>query len=255
MRETFFADVSEILDSFDIEEISRLLTNQINNDEDITYTHATTEVNYLLPLHQNYIKLKEANDVEEDTMKEAEYKYFQICRFILKEICDKYNLSINENLLENNYADIPKIALQFYHFFILDFNMNLYQVIVNYIMENAKEIIKNFEGMKTKKDMSYLSNNTSLSNEMGLILSNIYDISEWILIQMSEEEYFELLEEEYIPLELIKNLYLSGDLAGEFVDKIYDIYHNNIALKSGICFDIIYNIKNGTIKDNFIVTE
>lgn len=250
MKESVFIEVSDILDSFDIEEISRLVKEQINGEDDPS-TDSLSLVNHLWPLYYKYTKIMKNESVDPDTKEDAEDRFYKICKIFLEEIFKKFDLSLNQDWLDNHYGDIPAITLAFYSFFIVDFNMNLYQVIVNYILENGKIINDTFEILRNKKDASTLSNKKSLSPEMALIVSNIYDISDWILTQINEEEYLNLLEEDYVPLRLIKELYNQGILAGEFVSKIYEIYFNNIPLKSNIGFNIIYNIKTGNIKDIF----
>jgi len=249
MNENVFMEVSDILDSFDIDEINKLIQEQINKDnsEDV-YTDMLTD--YLKPLYYNYAKLTKYN-LDEDTKNQAEIKYTNICMAFMTAIIQKFHIEIDKEWLSDHYSDIPAITVAFYSFFVLDFTSNIYEVLTNYIDKNTTEILKTFEGLKIKKDASSLSNKQNLSSEMSLIISNIYDIAEWIFNQLDEEDYFKYIDNSYIPLKLLHGMYIEGYLGGSFANAIFQIFHTNIALRSKICFQYIFQVKNSEIPDKY----
>lgn len=250
MNETIFMEVSDILETFDIDEISKMIDEQINDDyETDIYTEILTD--HLKPLYYNYAKLAKYN-LDEDLREKAETKFISICIAFLQAILKKFSLEIDKEWITNNYENIPAITMAFYTFFVLDFTTNAYEILVNYINTNGKEVIKTFDGLKIKKDASSLSNKKNLSSEMALVISNIYDISEWIFDNLDEEDYFTYLDNSYVPLKLISSLYKGGYLSGNFANIIYQIFHCNISLKSSLCFKYIYQVKNGEIEDKFV---
>lgn len=253
MNENVFMEVSDILDSFDIDEINKLIQEQINPDysEDV-YTDMQTD--YLKPLYYNYAKLAKYN-LDEDTRTEAENKYTSICMAFLNAILDKFHMTIDTNWLSDHYTDIPAITLAYYSFFVLDFTTNIYEILVNYIDKNTDEILKTFDGLKVKKDASTMTNKQTLSAEMALIVSNIYDITEWIFDQLEEQDFFDYMDNSYVPIKLISAMYSEGYLGGTFANAIFQLIHTNIALRSKICFQYIYQVKNGEIADKYTKSD
>lgn len=250
MRDNVLIEISDILSSFDINEISRLIKDQINSDyENDPSTDILTD--QFSPLYISYSKIMNNNNYSSEVKSEVEKYFNEICEIFLSCICEKFHLNINQDWKEDNFKNIPGITMALYNFFVLDFEKNLYEVILNYILKNMKFIYKTFEGMKNKKDSSTLVNKKSLSPEFSLIVSNIYDIATWILHQMTEEEFFEYIHEDYLPLKLVRGLFAKGYIVGEFVEVIADIFSASIMLRSSIGFDIISKITTGEINDPF----
>lgn len=245
MRENILIEVSNILDTFNIAELSILIKEQIRDDTD-DFTNITT--NYFKPLYYNFAKLTKY-DLDEDIKRDAEDRFFEICQVFIDEICKKYNLQIDPEWVSSKYDDIPAITLALYSFFVLDFVQNIYEVTLNYILDNSDLVFKTFEEMKNKKDASTLTNKKTLSPEMTIVISNIYDIVKWIFLNISEEDFLDYLDNEYVPLKLIKPLFSEGKINGEFVDVIADMLNRNVALNSKIGFDFTINVKTGVIRD------
>lgn len=252
MNEGVFIEVSDILDSFDLAEIQKLISEQINTN--YTSDEYTPTIDFFKPLYYNYAKLSKY-DIDEDTRKQAESKFYMICFSLLRAILSKFDIEIDHDWLSDHYSDIPGITIAFYSFFVLDFNTNLYELLVNYINTNSVEISKIFESLKIKKDASSMSNRKNLSNQMALIISNIYDISDWIFQALTEQDYFEYLNNSYVPVRFLSEMYKDDRISANFAAVIYNIFHSNITLKSEICFKYISQVKNGEIKDLFTKSD
>jgi post-segregation antitoxin (ccd killing protein) len=245
MEEDELIEVSEILDLFNIDEINTLINDQINDD----FNDSELIVDHLRPLYYRYRKLT-SDETDPDKIEEANQKFLDVCRIFLDAIEKKFNASITDEWLTDNEKTIPYATLAMYSFFILDFTQNLIHVITTYINQNLKNLVKTFDDLRSKKDASTLSNKKTISPDYSLIVSNIYDISAWILEQLTAETFFDYLESSYAIAGFIRKLYDKGDLTGEFMERISSLYKNNITLKSKICFEVNYIIKSYDRKDD-----
>lgn len=247
MKDSVMIEVSEILRVFNIHEFIHLIEDQINGNysED---NSANTMVNHLKPLYYTYANLTKY-DLDEETKKDAEVRFYSVCKVFIDAITNKFSLKLDTEWLNNNVGNLPSFTFALYSFFVLDFATNLHEILLKYIIKNIDEIYVVFEDMKTKRDSTTLANKKSLSPEISLVISNIYDITNWVLGKMTEEEYFEYLDSDYLPLTIVRALFDRGAVSGNFMDIINEIYQNNIMLRSKTCFKIIYGFRNGELKD------
>lgn len=246
MKQFVVYEVSDILNMFNIEEISKLLDDQIiiNNESEIL-SHTA---DHFKPLYYKYKRIMETDDNTEEIKQSAKERFMTICLLLLSKICEKYHMNIDEIWKDDHYEDIPGFTMALYSFFILDISSNVYDVCLNFIKNNITYIYETFEDRKNKKDASTLVNKKILTPELAVIVSNMYDITTWILGQLSEEQYLEYLNQDYLPLGLIRKLIEEGILTGEFMDELNTIYSTNISLKSDVCFKIISNFKTGNVE-------
>lgn len=242
MKETVIYEVSEILDTFNIEEITKLLQSQIDVDEDI----GMLRVDHFKPLYYKYQSIINTESNEAEIKDQAKQKFLDICTIFLSIISKKFNINIDDNWLDDNYNNIPGLAMALYSFFVLDMESNIYDVCLNYIKKNQSFVYESFEDRKNKKDAATLVNKKIMSQEKAIIISNIYDITSWILTQLSEEDFIKYLNIDYLPLKLISNMLEEGLVSGDFMMEINDIYSSNISLKSSVCFRLISFLKDET---------
>lgn len=242
MKQTVISEVSEILDTFDLEEITNLLQSQVNSDED----DGILGVDHFKPLYYKYQSIVNTNENSDEVKDTAKQRFMDICTIFLSIISKKYNISIDSNWVDDNYNNIPGLAMALYSFFVLDIESNIYDVCLNYIKKNQEFIYESFEDRKNKKDAATLVNKKLMSPEKAIIVSNIYDITSWILSQLSEEDFIKYLNEEYLPLKLISGMIEEGLINGEFMTEINDIYSSNIGLKSSVCFRLISYLRENT---------
>lgn len=243
-------EVSDILESFNAIEINQLISEQITLDGTDNYTDIST--NHLQPLYYTYASIKNNDDVAYEVKEEAVKRYHDVCRIIMKRILEKFSIELDDVWVEENENKLPAITMGFYDFFVLNFANNLYETITSYIVRNCTKIYETFEGSKNKKDCATLVNKQKLTNEMAVIVSNIYDICIWAIDNMDEETFFEGFDPEYLPIKLIYGLYKDGKMEGEFMDKIRTILRSSLSLKSKIGFEFTSNVLNGRINDLFI---
>lgn len=246
MKQIVVTEVSDILDMFNIEEISKLLDQQITIDnESEILSH---QIDHFKPLYYKYKRIMETEENDAEVKESAKERFMTICFLFLSKLCNKFNITVDDTWKDDHYEDIPGFTMALYSFFILDLPSNVYDVCLNYLKANLTYIYNTFEDKKNKKDASTLVNKKILPPELAIVVSNIYDVTSWILGQLSEEQYLEYMNQDYVPIKLIKKLFEDGVMAGEFMDGINNIYSSNISLKSDTCFKIITNIKTGKIE-------
>lgn len=232
-------DVSEILDTFDIEDIASLLMKQLDLSENLS----VTMTDYFEPLHRHYVKITNDESIPDDVKSEAKEKFFNICRIFITIICKKFDLTVDTDWMIDREGDLPGFVTALYRFFVKDIIANIQEVCINYINKNRKEIFELFEERKNKKDSMTLVNKKNFSLDMAVILANIYDVTTFILSALSEEQYIQYMNQEYIPLRVIYPMLQDGIIAGEFIDVISALYTENINLRSAVCYQILTSFK------------
>lgn len=240
-------EISDILETFDKSEISGLINNQLNT-EHYTMNKIT---DHFMPLYIRWRSIMENPEVVEDIKINTDLRFKELCEAILKNILNRFGMTIDDDWIEMNQCDLPGLTVALYHFFVLDFVSNLHDVIMNYIMQNHKMIYQVFEAMENKKDASTINQKKKLTPKMAMIIANIYDISEWIINQIDEDNYFNYVNQDYALNDIFKEYIDKGALTGSFMNEIAKIYLTKISLKSEICFSIISNAKIGNISDPF----
>lgn len=249
MKPTVVEEVANIFDLFNLEEISKLLNAQLASDPTENAFNATT--NYFKPLYYKYKSIMNTEENSEDIKNAAEERFMNVCDIFLSSITSKFGITINSDWKSDNYSQIPALAMAVYSFFVLEFTTNIIDVCRKFLEEYCKRVYDVFEDKKIKKDAVTLVHKKEMSIENAVIISNIYDITTWILSQLSEEEFFKMLPSDYVPLRILQRLYEQGEMTGEFVLAIHDNYSRNVSLKGDVCFQLISMIEKGIISLNF----
>jgi hypothetical protein len=240
MNQTVIEDVSEILSTFPLDEISDLLRRQVNLLDADNPMHMT---DYFKPLYYRYRSILETPDNSEEIKTEARNQFNDICNLFINLICEEFHLEMDSNWIIDNEGSLPGLVTAMYGFFISDLTSNLHEVCINYINKNKKEIFQVFEERKNKKDAATLVNKKNHTIEMAVIIANIYDVSTWILSQITEEQYMQYLNPDYAPLKIIQKFFEDGIIAGEFMETINEVYTENQSLKAEVCYQIISTIE------------
>lgn len=240
MKQTVIYEMSELLDSFNLEEISKLLNSQLQ----ITETDMTIQsVDHFKPLYYKYLSIVNTEENSSDIKEEAKTRFMDICNIFLSMICKKFDLGIDETWKDEHYEDLPGFTMALYSFFVLDLTNNIHEVCINYIKNNKNYIYEAFEERKNKKDASTLVSKKIMTPEMAVIAANIYDVTTWILSQLSEEQFIMNMNQDYCPLKLISQLLEDGIMSGDFMTEINDLYASDISIKSDVCLKIINILK------------
>lgn len=238
MKQEVIYEVSEILDTFNLEEITKLLQRQINSNDD----EETHPVDHFKALYYHYRRIMETEGNTGEIKEAARSRFMDVCNIFLSLICQKFNLTLDQEWKDDHYGDLPGLVMALYSFFVLDLSSNIFDACIAYINTNSKTIMEAFGDRKNKKDAATLVNKKKMSPELAIIISNIYDVTSWIVSILSESQYIECLPQDYIPLQLISGMLEEGVLAGDFMTEVNDIYASNIGLKSDVCFRIITQV-------------
>ena len=241
MKQTIIEDVSEILNIFNLDEITQLLHKQINTNS----SFGENRSDHFKPIFVEYNSIMEEESNTGEVKDEAQNRFNAICNIFIDLICNKFHLELDPEWKDDHMNELPGVVIALYDFFVVDIVNNLNEVLVTYIRNNMETIYEKFEDRKNKKDAATLTNKKQFSPELAIVASNIYDITTWILQQMSEEQYIECMNPEYGPLKIFSNMLENGIANGEFMQEINDMYASDLSLKSDVCFQILSLIKTG----------
>ena len=231
MLEASMSAITDILESFDVEEVSQLISDQILKRE--VYTGVM--VDQFQPIYANYKKLFNNPDVLEEELTDGIEKFDQICDAILGIIKEKFNVSIDDGWLSDNAGSKPAITLALYTFFVIDLYNNLREILFNYINENQKMLYEQFKDIPRKP-----ISKKQLPPQIDVILRNIYDICTFILSQLTPEDALRCLDDGYVFTGILAPLYEDGYMEGDFISAIAEIFNKEIGFKSQIGFDLMY---------------
>ena len=252
MDEYSMLGVSDILDCFDVEKTSKLIHEQLSSDE---YMPGGMIVDHLKPMWVRYksLKVDPEYDIDESTVNAAKEKFDNICLLFIDEITRRYGITIDIGWLENcDNTTIHSLALIMYSFFVLDIEENIKEVLYKYIVDHIEDLAYHFgDNIKNRKDSPFLSFKKSMPIEYAIVGADIYNVCYWVLDQMSEEEFFNYIDGDYIPQSYIKSLFDDGRFNGHFVQEIYACFKQNSGLRSRICFELISLFK-ANFGQNFI---
>lgn len=237
-------DVSEIIETFDVEEARKLISTQLESLSDDACEFFTDNFKMF---YQHYASLKNKRDeVGVDLFEEAEVRFLQICRIFMDEIAKKYGFQLDQDYLAEHEKDIPSLTLPLYLFLVLDVRSNLFNVVISFISKNHDAIWETFKDSLSKHDSVTVVNRNNMEDPfVALVASNTYSIVDWVMDQLNMEIFLENSEPGYAAYGPFRQMIDDGIIEGEdvIIDTFRDMIHNNIALKARICFDIVCKIK------------
>lgn len=234
MAKDILIERSEILASFNKEEMTELLNDQIHN---LFNEINGIPVDYLKPYYYKY-KSMSSMDMDSDLRTELNQKFNQVALVFINKIEEVFRITLDKDWLDSHAKDIPSVALMMYSFFVLELGSNIEDAIHRGILLDADNLYALFEERKNKKDGSTVLYSKTANPKLALLLANIYDVSTQVIEDMTEEEYLSNLPEGYLPGELISKLYKNGYLVGEFMEVIRENFLNSSFLRSMTCFNI-----------------
>ena len=234
MAKDILIERSEILQSFNVEEISQLVKDQMKN----LFTELNgIPIDYLKPIYYNYQQMKKM-DMTDDLRKDLNEDYITTVKVFIREIEDAFNFKIAEDYIENNVVDLPSLALVLYSFFVLELANNIEDSLHRSIKMDVENLYELFEDRKNKKDGSTAIYAKCGDPKLALVMANIYDVSIQVMSEMTEEEFLKNLPEGYLPGDVVRKMYEEGKLMGDFMEVIRENFIKSSFLRSTICFNI-----------------
>lgn len=232
-------EVTNILESFDEENLRDIFKTQIINNEGYT----NMQINHLTPLYRSYQRVMSIEDADEDDVMKIRIRFQNICMSIIGFICSKFNIEIDMNWIESNFAKLPAITMCLYQFFILDiFNVILVSL-NNYISKNIDDLFNAFADTIQGKDVSTVTNMKMMNTKYAALVSSMYDVTDYAFTMIDSETIIDYLDTKYTPSIVIGELMDAGVITGDFANVFANIYKENLALRSKITFELIYRIK------------
>lgn len=232
---------NEILDYFSIDEMKRVVNDQILNKTD--YAECGIIVDHLKPMYARYKNIRVDVDagVTPEDVEESKEQFNMICAIFIDAICEKFGIRIDDFWFENASADeLCTLTLYLYTFFVVDFKMVLKNILINYIEANSSAVAAIFDADQVNtKGATYNALKIEMTPEYALICANIFDAILYVLDTMDAEDIFKYAPEDYEPVGPLSEMMEDGHMFGEFDENIYDIVKNNSALKSSLAFEII----------------
>ncbi len=245
-------EVSEILASFNTEEIRAIVNDQIMGEEEVSAPSSAC-VDHFHPLYVEFRRIVDSTD-NPDVLDAVNRRFIEICDIFVNAIEQKYCVSVDRDWIDEHYNEYAGLVTALYSFFVLNHQDNVEEVLYNYIIKHLDELYKNFENLKAKKDASTLNNRRMTSPELSVIFANIYDVCNYILDRITPMEFMDCMDSDYLPLVLLKKMYDLGYIGGvygddmpivgkDFTDCIAETFRDNTSYKGVICFEVLTRLR------------
>ena len=241
-----YGKLEDLRELLDVNTNSTVFYEQITNDDE---DYTSPKIDRFTELFQNYTEVLGQDDLPQDDIIEITDQFTQICAHIINYINDEFNTDIEVDSLMDESHNLPGITKAMYQFFIVEFYTNILSIMKNYISENLSSLYDNFSELNQKKDVMTGYFKKELSEEISIIASNIYDVTDFIFTKLDGSTALTYCDKDNLAAAVIKKLLDEGNVSDDFLTAIADIYKNNVNLRSRIGFEIVFAIKNGEIKD------
>ena len=244
--DNMFGKLEDLRELLEVDSNTALFYEQImNEDEDYT----SPKIDHFTELYQSFSEIFEDDTIPQDDLATVTDQFTQICCHIINYINEKFDTDIEVESLMDSSHNLPGITKAMYQFFIVEFYANILSIMKNYISENLSSLYDNFSELNQKKDVMTGYFKKELSEEMSIIASNIYDVTDFIFTKLDGSTALTYCDKDNLAAAVIKKLRDEGNVSDDFLTAIADIYKNNVNLRSRIGFEIVFAIKNGEIKD------
>ena len=244
--DNMFGKLEDLRELLEVDSNTALFYEQImNEDEDYT----SPKIDHFTELYQSFSEIFEDDTIPQDDLATVTDQFTQICCHIINYINEKFDTDIEVESLMDSSHNLPGITKAMYQFFIVEFYANILSIMKNYISENLSSLYDNFSELNQKKDVMTGYFKKELSEEMSIIASNIYDVTDFIFTKLDGSTALNYCDKDNLAAVVIKKLLDEGNVSDDFLTAIADIYKNNVNLRSRIGFEIVFAIKNGEIKD------
>lgn len=244
--DNMFGKLEDLRELLEVDSNTALFYEQImNEDEDYT----SPKIDHFTELYQSFSEIFEDDTIPQDDLATVTDQFTQICCHIINYINEKFDTDIEVESIMDASHNLPGITKAMYQFFIVEFYANILSIMKNYISENLSSLYDNFSELNQKKDVMTGYFKKELSEEMSIIASNIYDVTDFIFTKLDGSTALTYCDKDNLAAAVIKKLLDEGNVSDDFLTTIADIYKNNVNLRSRIGFEIVFAIKNGEIKD------
>ena len=242
--DNLYGKLEDLRELLNVDENAKLFYEQINN-EDEDYT--SPKVDHFSELYQDYSEIFEDTTIPADDLTPIVDQFTQICCHIINYINDEFNTDLEINSIMDSSHNLPGITKAMYRFFIIEFYNNILSIMKNYVSKNSSTLYENFSELSQKKDVMTGYFKKGLSEEMSTIAANIYDVTDFIFTKLDASMALDYCDKDNLAAAVLKKLLEEGNISEDFLTAIADVYKNNVNLRSRICFEIVFAIKNEEI--------
>ena len=247
-------EIANILDDFDLDILRDMFASQIEDNDLFT----SILQDHFSPIHDSYVKamnvgIENADPEDIEVLRE---RYQSICNMIINMICNKYGLTFDYEWMNSRTEKLSEVSKAMYQFFVIDVFYVILSILNNYILNNTKELYNAFKDFTSGKDVSTITNMKTITPEYAVIVSNMFDVTDYSFTMMDIDSFFENITGEYQYANVIKELIDQNVLSGDFVRSFADIYKTNLSLRSKIAMELIFRIKDvGYLVPNPIIID
>jgi len=236
--EEFYLEISDILDNFNLNQISDILTNNILSPE--AEFDNDIPINYFSILYAKYKNMLEEYD-DPDIKRAIEDRFSEICLMFIDIMKTKFEFELSEDYMSTNSNNLVPITVALYSFFVIDYKAIVTKILINYIKKYYNDIYKIFGALKNRKDVSTSANkNTETKSDLSIIMANIHMIAEWVMDNLeSLDDILEYMDHDYIYYSFIKKLNDENHITGRIAYNYNRIFKKSITLKAEIAFDVL----------------
>jgi len=243
-------EVANILDDFDEETLVEIFKSQIVQDD----SYVKIPVDHLEPLYLSYKKAMEIDAAEEDDIGIIRDRFQNICVSIIQFIEAKFNFAVDMEWIETQFGNLPALTMALYRFFVIDIFYVILAVLNNYIAKNSEDLYNAFKDVSQRRDVSTITNMKTMTPVYGIIVSSIFDVTDYAFSLLDNDVLFDYITEDYTPATVIRGCVERGVITGDFTRTIADIYKENLELRSKIAIELAYRIRErGYLPENSVV--
>ena len=229
--DNMFGKLEDLRELLEVDSNTALFYEQImNEDEDYT----SPKIDHFTELYQSFSEIFEDDTIPQDDLATVTDQFTQICCHIINYINEKFDTDIEVESLMDSSHNLPGITKAMYQFFIVEFYANILSIMKNYISENLSSLYDNFSELNHNKDFMTGYFKKELSEEMSIIASNIYDVTDFIFTKLDGSTALTYCDKDNLAAAVIKKLLDEGNVSDDFLTAIADIYKNNVNLRSRI---------------------
>ena len=178
-------------------------------------------VNYLNIVTDKFNEIEDNYGDDPDTISKLNDMRVEVYSLVADIIEEYFDVTLNIDYSIPKEAE--EIVIDLYEFFIVNIRKTGYRFLLNYIRENKKEIVEILDLTKQNKDVTTTSVRKKLKNVDVKIISNLYEVVDYIMdLELEDDTFIELTRNQ-----TVLNLYNRGILSGSVADEVIRYMKDN----------------------------
>ena len=252
------SEASEIIEAFNEDEIRLLVRSQIMCDSaDLVGSSVIDQFDKIYERYKGLVEEDADGFSNDDLVKDATARFMNICHIFLDLIQQKYAVTLDQNWQDMYPGQIIPATKAIYNFFVVYHASNVTEALYTYIIRHMNELYTIFENEKNRKDAATTTNRKEYSQDVAVIISNIYDVCSYVYAHgfKTYDDFFDCINPDDQYMSIVKSLFDSNVLYGvtddsddivtedTFLDRYQEIFDSNVSYKGTICFNVADRIK------------